>query len=109
MVAAVELEDLHVSHGLVHNVCGFDHSPLDRVQAEWHEFIYPYYLANYRKRLLTRPVKLATLDYYTLSEQFDSILQQIVKVQVDRSGSSEERQLIENRVVLLVVVKLTIL
>eukprot|EP01039_Chlorochromonas_danica_P003127 gene3127-3424_t len=81
MVAAVELEDLHVSHGLVHNVCGFDHSPLDRVQAEWHEFIYPYYLANYRKRLLTRPVKLATLDYYTLSEQFDSILQQIVTVE----------------------------
>lgn len=65
----------------VDSVSGFDHGPLDAVQANWHEFLYPYYLANYRKRVLAKPVRLAVLDYYTLAEQFQDILQQTVRIE----------------------------
>jgi len=52
-------------------VCGFDHSPLDREllphsQPEgsaWNDNWFPYKLADYAKRALTKPHCLATLDY----------------------------------------------
>lgn len=80
MVALVELQDLNISHGPVGIVSGFDHSALDAAQANWHDYLYPYHLANYRKKMLSRPVRLAVLDYYTLSEQFDTVLQQTTQV-----------------------------
>ena len=52
------------------------------MQQNWHEFTYPYFLANYRKTLLSAPVTMAVLDYYTLNdEQFNQVLQGVAKVE----------------------------
>ncbi len=42
---------------------GFDHAPLDVRQSDWFAHSYPYKLANYRKKLLSAPQRIATLNY----------------------------------------------
>lgn len=42
---------------------GFNHLPLDERQVNWHEFLYPYRLANYRKRALSTPAVIGVIDY----------------------------------------------
>ena len=49
---------------LVDRVSGWDHSALDRVQAGWHENMFPYKLGQYRKKLLTEPSCVAEINYY---------------------------------------------
>jgi hypothetical protein len=44
-------------------VSGFDHRSLDERQGNWHEFLYPYRLANYRKRALASPAVIGMIDY----------------------------------------------
>lgn len=44
-------------------VNGFDHSPLDLKQSDWHTHWFPYKMGCYRKTLLTEPVCVAVLDY----------------------------------------------
>lgn len=36
---------------------------MDNRQQNWHEYLYPYRLANYRKRPLAQPIEIAILDY----------------------------------------------
>jgi hypothetical protein len=52
-------------------VSGFDHSPLDRQQENWHEHRFPYKLASYRKRLLTKPMAVSTLDYTRVASDIE--------------------------------------
>ena len=42
---------------------GFDHAPFDQVQQSWHEHLFPYKLAQYKKRLLTAPTCLLEVDF----------------------------------------------
>ena len=67
MAAAFELIDLTGSFGDVGNVSGFDHSALDARQANWHTHIFPFKLNTYRKRLLTKPQAIASLDYTSMT------------------------------------------
>ena len=66
MAAAFELTDLTGSFGAVGNVSGFDHSALDDRQENWHTHMFPFKLNSYRKRLLTKPQAIATLDYTSM-------------------------------------------
>ena len=63
MAAAFELKSLHISHGNAGVVNGFDHSPLDERQSNWHQNLFPFNLGKYEKRLLTKPIIIAELDY----------------------------------------------
>eukprot|EP01038_Epipyxis_sp_PR26KG_P005693 gene5693-7859_t len=63
MIAALELKHLHVSHGKVGSVAGFDHSPLDEYQEDWYNNIFPYKLSQYEKKFLTKPTQVGYLDY----------------------------------------------
>ena len=67
MAAALQLDDLHRSHGLAGRVDGLDHSALDARMERWHEPYYPYKLSNYRCALLSPPAVVCSLDY-TLGE-----------------------------------------
>lgn len=42
---------------------GLNHSPLDEYQKDWYCHLFPYKLANYRKKLLSTPAVCAVLDY----------------------------------------------
>jgi hypothetical protein len=63
MAAAFMLEDLHVGHGQVGIVDGFNHSPLDYFKDGWASYSFPYKLGTYRKRLLSTPMCILSLDY----------------------------------------------
>ena len=63
MAAAIELESLYISHGRAGIVNGFDHTPLDERQSNWHENLFPFNLAKYKKKVLTKPTIIAALDY----------------------------------------------
>lgn len=63
MAAALELESLYISHGHAGIVNGFDHKPLDERQSNWYQNLFPFNLAKYRKKLLTKPTIIASLDY----------------------------------------------
>jgi hypothetical protein len=67
MAAAFELTDLAGSFGAVGTVCGLDHGALDRRQEAWHTHTFPLKLQAYRKRMLTEPVAIATIDYTSLT------------------------------------------
>lgn len=67
MIAPFELLDLHVSHGQAGMVSGFDHTPLDIVQNNWHENLFPYKLGIYRKKILAEPICIGTIHYNLLS------------------------------------------
>lgn len=71
MTAGFELIDLRVSHGDAGVVSGFDHSSLDHVQQHWHQFWFPYKLGNYRKKILTAPCCIATIDYDHVAQVAD--------------------------------------
>ena len=63
MAAAIELESLYISHGNAEIVSGFDHTPLDERQSNWHQNLFPFNLAKYGKIFLTKPMMVAELDY----------------------------------------------
>lgn len=63
LVAAIELEDLYVSHGTIDSVSGFSHKAYDEAQKDWHIHHFPYKLGTFRHRLLTEPTCVAIIDY----------------------------------------------
>lgn len=67
MTAGFQLDELRVSHGEAGIVSGFNHSSLDEIQESWEENWFPYKLGNYRKRILTEPLCVATIDYGLLT------------------------------------------
>lgn len=67
MAAVFELTDLAGSFGAVGAVAGLDHGALDRRQEGWHAHFFPLKLQAYRKRMLTEPVAIATIDYTSLT------------------------------------------
>ena len=82
MVAAVELTDLHRSHGTVGIVNGFPHYSYDVIltgsgtgavgqpPGSWSDNLFPYKLAQYNKRLLSHPVCIATLDIESFYDDY---------------------------------------
>ena len=72
-------------------VNGFDHKPFDQVQQNWHEHLFPYKLAQYKKRLLTAPTCLLEIDYAEIVSLEESAwlalsLQQSVMLPVIAAG-----------------------
>jgi len=63
MFAAFELTDLVVSHGQAGVVSGIDHSSFDQVIDGWEKNLFPYKLSDYRKKKLSEPVCIATINY----------------------------------------------
>jgi hypothetical protein len=67
----VHLVDVIICHinryvliiSLLCRVNGFDHSPLDERQSDWHSHWFPYKMGCYKKTLLAEPVCIAVLDY----------------------------------------------
>ena len=82
MMAAVELTDLHRSHGLVGTVNGFPHYSYDvtltgsgtgavgQPPGSWSDNLFPYKLAQYNKRLLSHPICIATLDIESFYDDY---------------------------------------
>lgn len=64
-------------------VSGFDHTPLDEKQADWHANMFPFKLADYRKRLLSKPTSVAALHY---SEPLGSLPEKITRIPMTASG-----------------------
>lgn len=54
------------------SVSGFDHSAFDKSKDDWFTHHFPYKLGNYRKKILTNPINLTTLDYYKKLESISS-------------------------------------
>ena len=54
---------LYLINIFVNSVSGFDHTPLDERQENWHDHMFPFKLANYRKKLLTKPFRIGEIDY----------------------------------------------
>ena len=52
-----------MSHGAIGQVSGLDHYPLDQLQSNWERFEFPYCLPHFRRRRLSQPMKVFTLDY----------------------------------------------
>jgi type III protein arginine methyltransferase len=64
MVAPIHLTDLQLPHGPVDSALGFSHrSYNDYIRDDWHRYLYPYKLGNYRKNLLAEPSCITTIDY----------------------------------------------
>lgn len=63
VAGVVELGELWRSHGHVGTVSGFDHSPLDAVQASWQSHTFHYPLGMYAHRWLVQPQAVAVLDF----------------------------------------------
>ncbi len=90
MVAALQLTDLHISHGDVGVVAGlgegFDHESFDRRQAGWHQNWLPYRLSDYAFEMLAGPAVLQELDYSRVASDLSPLeidLQVIAKGRCD--------------------------
>jgi len=93
MVAAVELTDLHVSHGncgmvpsAIEGEEGYDHGTFDARQEGWHTHWLPYKLSDYRIKFLTTPKALHELDY---TENISSIGETATELPVVNSGRAD--------------------
>eukprot|EP00611_Tribonema_gayanum_P011743 TRINITY_DN220_c0_g1_i5.p1 TRINITY_DN220_c0_g1~~TRINITY_DN220_c0_g1_i5.p1 ORF type:complete len:579 (-),score=121.49 TRINITY_DN220_c0_g1_i5:40-1776(-) len=71
--ALYSLPDLAKCHGPVHMVQGLDHSAYDRRVANWSGHCYPYSLWMYRRRALSAPVTVATLQYGACQEDQEQV------------------------------------
>jgi hypothetical protein len=89
MVAAVHLPDLHLNHGQLGSIKGFDHSAFDEKIDSWHTHYYPYKLGNYKKQLLSEPICVACIDYRFVAADVNSA---VFRVPV---RSSKENQQID--------------
>jgi hypothetical protein len=87
MAAPVQLTDLHVSHGTVGVVSGFDHSVLDGVQSAWSQHNFPYSLGGYAHTMLAAPTCIAELDYMKGFFEGSAALGRRTALGVDVSGT----------------------
>lgn len=64
MIAPIELIDLKSPHGPVGHVNGIKHESYDNfINDDWFNHLYPYKLGNYRKKLLSKPICVTSLNY----------------------------------------------
>ena len=47
----------------IYRVNGFDHTPFDKTQQDWHTHLFPYKLGQYRKTFLTQPFIIAEINF----------------------------------------------
>ena len=65
---------------------GFDHSALDSMQDEWHEYLYPYKIGDYEYQLLSDPVELATINYNVSEADTGQILGMDTDIRFKKEG-----------------------
>jgi hypothetical protein len=72
-------------------VSGFNHRALDEKQQNWFEFLYPYRLANYRKRALASPSVIGTIDYSIQSSENPSVsaIHQMTEIAFEINGTCD--------------------
>jgi hypothetical protein len=73
------------------SVSGFNHRALDEKQQNWFEFLYPYRLANYRKRALASPSVIGTIDYSLQSPEngMFSPIHQMTEIAFEINGTCD--------------------
>ena len=79
---------MSTSNGLLGEVCGFDHLPLDNARKDWHEHTFPYKMSQYKKRFLTQPTEVCTLEYQGF-DNADTSKHKILHIPFDECGRSD--------------------